>query len=221
MRTKTKKLLLLIGPESSGTRVFAEILSGHPMILGTPQASEHYDVLDDVWKELGAGHIERARRAFPDLQEAEYVLTRRSMPHARAINEAARFMDFANLWGLHELCRRLGLDLVLLITTRSAAANLASWTINRASPGGSLKRAKEQYHAAYRYLFEFLIKSEVPFFFLSLEALLLDRQEYVQSVFQLLGLYPPQHIVELDIRAEVNWQRYAWYSEQGKYGSIC
>jgi hypothetical protein len=127
-------------------------------------------------------------------------------------------MDFVNIWGFHELCRQLGLRLVVLITTRSTAANLASWTLARISPGGSLEKAKEQYQAAYQCLFEFLVRSKAPFFFLSLEALLLDQQDYVQSIFQLLGL--SAHPVELDLQTQVNQQRYAWYSEQENRGIL-
>jgi hypothetical protein len=140
------------------------------------------------------------------------------MPHAGATTEAAQPMEFPNLWLLQDLCQHMNLELVILITTRSTAANLASWTLNRASSGGFIALAKKQYQSAYRYLFGFIFRAQVPFFFLSLEALLLDEQKYIQSIFQLLGL--SEYPVMLDLHPDVNQTRYKWYSKQGTKGDM-
>jgi len=211
-----RKLALVIGPESSGTRILTAILSQHPKILGTPDASPHGDVLDEVWRQIAQGDVEKAREVFPNPADRECVLTRRSLPHALNVGEPARYMDFSNLAGLHALARQLGLDLILLITTRSTAANLASWTATRSSPGKSLDKARQQYFASYLHIFSFLQETGVPFFLLSLEAFLLDRHEYVQSVFQMLGL--DFHPLEITARADVNRSRYWWYFTQREQG---
>lgn len=213
-----KKLVLVIGPESTGTRVFTEILSNHPDVLGTPEALQHVDVLDEVWRELESNSLRGAMHALPGFQDVQCILTRRSIPHAKAVAETARPMDFPDLWSLYDLCQQMKLKLVILITARSTAANLASWTINRASSGGFLELSQKQYQAAYRCLFGFLFRAQAPFFFLSLEALLLDRQDYIQSIFQLLGL--PEYPVDLDLHPEVNQKRYSWYSKQGAKGDM-
>jgi hypothetical protein len=201
-----KKLCLLIGPESSGTRVFTSVLSEHPQILGTPEAAGHLDVLDDVWLALESNHLRGALSAFPDLTDYQCVLTRRSMPHARVYGEPAIYMNFANLFALKKLCDKKGLDLVLFITSRSYLPNLRSWTQNRLSAQRSIDKAELQYQASYRYLFDFIHRSRLPYYMLSLEGLILDGQEYVQSLFQILGL--ERHIVPLDLKPGVNLKYY-------------
>jgi hypothetical protein len=213
-----KKLALVIGPESSGTRILTEILSEHPDVMGTKEASTMVDVLDEVWKAIDEGDMARARERFPDLEDRTCLLTRRSMPHSLEVGASARYLDFADLWALYDLCQEMDLELILLITTRSTAANLASWTVCRASTEKSLERAKKQYHLSYHYLFGFLLRAEVPYFLLSLEALVLDRLEYVQSVFQLLGL--TFHPMRIDVKSDVNRERYWWYFNQGAEGSL-
>lgn len=209
------RLVLIIGPESTGTRLFTSILSQHPQVLGTPDAKEHDDLLDEVWLKLEEGNMESALACLPDLQGYEYLLTRRTIPHGQPHVNGTTLMDIPPLQALQCLCVQAGLDLILLVTTRSTAANLASWTLARASSGGSLKRVQWMYRSAYWYIFDCLFRhgGRAPFLFLSLEALLLDQQAYIQSVFQLLGL--PSFCVELDLDTEVNRKRYEWYTEQG------
>lgn len=206
-----KKLCLLIGPESSGTRVITSILSQHPHVLGTPEASGHLDILDDVWLALESNHLSAALSAFPAMQDYQCVLTRRSMPHARVYGEPAIYMNFSDLFALKKLCDKKQLDLVLFITSRSYIPNLGSWTQNRLSAQRSLEKAELQYQASYRYLFDFIHKSRLPYYMLSLEGLILDGQEYVQSLFQILGL--ENYTVQLDLRPDVNLKYYAAYGK--------
>jgi hypothetical protein len=208
-----KQLWLLIGPESSGTRILDSALSLHPSVLGSPEAIGHLDVLDEVWQALEAKDVSRAVDAFPDASAVTHIITRRSMPHAHVFGQPAIYMDFPNLKGLLQVCRRLDFELVLLITTRSPIPNLLSWTQSRLSAGRDFNRAKNQYQASYRYLFDFINKHNVTFYFLSLEALLLDQGEYIQSLFQLLGL--PEAEVELSLRPAVNQKHYELYDRSG------
>ena len=212
---RVARLALIIGPESTATRLFTSILSQHPQMLGTPDAKKHDDLLDEVWAKLKGGDIQGALTCLPDLQGYEYLLTRRTIPYGGQSGVDATPLDIPPLQALQRLCKRTRLDLILLVTTRSTAANLASWTLARASSGGLLKRAQWMYRGAYWYIFDFVLhyRGRLLFFFLSLEALLLDQEQYVQSVFELLGL-APFHI-ELDLNTDVNEKRYEWYSEQG------
>ena len=213
-----KKIILLIGPESSGTRIFTEVLSGHPLILGTLNATEHHDVLDAVWRALKSGDLDLAKYLLPDLKDATCLLTRRSMPHGEYIGHTPQPMDFPNVESFHQLCQLIELPLVVLITTRSTAANLASWALARSTSRSSIQLAMMQYREAYLHLFRFLTKSRVPFFFVSLEALILDSQKYLQSIFQMLGL--PMHHMKLELKLEVNKKRYEWFEKQGKKGCL-
>ena len=206
-----RKLVLVIGPEATGTRVLTEILSQHPNILGTSNASSHHDCLDLVWKELETGNIDKAVSLMPDLQEFECVLSRRSMPHSLEVGKAAKYMKFSKLKNLRKLCLKMNLDLILLITTRSTVAHLAAWTLTRASTQKTWSRAEQQYRRAYLYLFSFIKKYHTHFYFLSLESLLLDREKYIQSLFQLLKL--PPYELSLDLNSQVNYKRYDWYTE--------
>jgi hypothetical protein len=202
-------LCLLIGPESSGTRFFESVLSAHPLVLGTPDALEHGDVLDPVWQALESGNVRAAIEAFPPTSGKLCVATRRSMPHADVFGEPAVFMQFPSLWSLHTLSKHMNLDLTVFITSRSPVPNIASWAQSRLSVDGSFEKAKAQYQAAYRYLYNFIGRSGVTSYVLSLEALLLDQQHYAQSIFQLLGL--PPHPVKLDLKQDVNRKHYGWY----------
>ena len=206
-----KKLVLVIGPEATGTRILTEIFSQHPKILGTSDASSHHDCLDLVWKELETGNIEKAIELMPDLQKIECILSRRSLPHSLEVGKPAKFMKFTNLKNLRKLCLAMDLDLILLITTRSAIAHLAAWTLTRSSTQKSWSKADLQYHQAYLYLFSFIKRYKTSFYFISLESLLLDCEKYVQSIFQLLDLSPYQ--VSLNLNSQVNHKRYDWYSE--------
>ena len=206
-----KKLILVIGPEATGTRVLTEIFSQHPKILGTSNASSHHDCLDLVWKELELGNIEKAIELMPDIQEFECILSRRSLPHSLEVGKAAKFMKFTNLKNLRKLCLAMNLDLILLITTRSAVAHLAAWTLTRSSTQKTWEKADLQYHQAYLYLFSFIKRYKTSFYFISLESLLLDKEKYVQSIFQLLDI--SSYEVSLNLNSQVNHKRYDWYSE--------
>jgi hypothetical protein len=211
-RTKTykAKLCLLIGPESSGTRVFTSIFSEHPLILGTPEAQGHLDILDGMWQALETKDYKQAMKVFPDYGEKQCIMTRRSLPHALVFGKPAQYMDFSDLWSLKRFCDKMHLELVVLITSRSPIPNLASWTGSRMSVERSALRAKAQYHASYCHIFDFIQKAKVEYYMLSLEALILDGQDFVQSVFELLGL--PGHPIQLALKEDVNRKYYGKFS---------
>ena len=206
MNEKKRKILLIIGPESSGTRIFTDILSQHPKILGTKNASTHIDILDDFWDFIEKNEIKKAVKIFPNFDDYEYILTRRSMPHGQKVNEAAKYMKFPNLKGFYQVCKLMNFKLLILITTRSVVANLLSWTHQRASAEGSFKKASIQYREAYKFLFSFINQNNIPFYFVSLEAFILDTHDYLNSIFQLIDLSNIK--MEIKERRDVNEKRY-------------
>lgn len=202
-----RKVLLVAGPESSATRLFLEALARHPCVHGhAPAGRDHGDVLDGVWEALEAGDVETARLRFADLEERDVIATRRSFPHGRRPGEAARYLEFVDLDRFASFCRAVGRELIVLVTVRSPAANLASWIARRASPQGSPEKAMRQYQAAYRAIFAAIGRSGCPFLLLPYEALLCDGESYLRSIFRLLGL--PDRAVPIEIRPGRNQAGY-------------
>ena len=154
-------IILICGPESSGTRFIAECFSQHPMFKGT---KGHDDPLDDFW-------------TGGKLPKGNYV-TRRSIPSGLP-GEKARYMSFPPL-------RRLRGDIFAVVTVRSPFANIASWVAGRLSTGGSREKAWRQYEAAYRRLFLWL--QDIPYLVLPLEAVVLDGEKAINGCFRLMGL---------------------------------
>lgn len=185
----SRDLLLIVGPESSATRLFLEVLSGHPAVKGNPHAvRDHRDALDEVWNALGNGDMDSARARLAELPDRERIATRRSLPHGARPGAPASYLRFPDLEGFADLCRQAGRPLTFLVTTRSAAANLASWTLSRDSTAGRFERAVHQYQAAYRAIFRAIEASDRPFYLLSYEALSSEGEAYVRSLWTLLGL---------------------------------
>jgi hypothetical protein len=205
-----KIICLLIGPESTGTRLFASVLSEHPKVLGTPGATAHLDILDPVWQALEQNRVSEAIRIFPDYTDKQCIITRRSLPHAARPGQPARYMHFVDLGRFNQLCKRMQFGLVLLVTSRSPIPNLYSWTNNRLSAAGSYKRARAQYHASYCHVFDFVRKHRVQYYIVSLEALIMDGQNYVQSLFQLLGL--SEYKVGLALNTDINLKYYGLHA---------
>ena len=80
--SERKKMLLLLGPESSGTRVFTSILSKHPKVLGTPEALGHLDVLDPVWQSLENLKTKEASQKIPKLDDQDCAYRHKTDRHA-------------------------------------------------------------------------------------------------------------------------------------------
>ena len=197
-------IVLVLGPESSGTRVYTEMISRHPDVLGTQEASSHTDHMDDVWYCVEKGNYKKAVRKFPKSNK-KIILTRRSMPHARKNKNNADAMDFPNVKGFVELCERMNKSVVLLITTRSPAANLMSWKRSRSSTKNSYKIAFEQYQKTYLKLFSVVRKYDLEYFLINLESIPLDGNKYVKSLHKLLGLKPEKTNVKKKLSVNSKW----------------
>jgi len=210
----TNRVLLVVGPESSATRLFADVLSAHPNVKGVGDAaSTHADLFDAVWQALRGKSPDEARDAIPPARTGEVLLTRRSMPHGPEPGGSARYLEFEPFGDFVDLMRSASLEPVFLVTTRSPAANLVSWTLRRDSSDGDFSRARRQYQESYGRLFETIHGKGVPFLLLGYEAFLLERGAYVQSLFQLLGLPPAD--VDFPLETGRNSDAYAWLREKG------
>ena len=208
-----QKIVLAIGPESSGTRVLTRVLSAHPQICGTSDAEKHADVLDDVWYAIEKGRLATAETLFPRT-DAPVILTRRSMPHGIKPGKPAKYCHFAKLDQFREVVHLSGRRLVVLVTVRNPIANLASWSTQRASAGRDISKAFVQYEESFNYLFRFLRGSKTPFMVAPLESLILDKLDYINCMFKALGVDPLQEI-DYEPRIGVNKKHYEWYMQNG------
>jgi hypothetical protein len=206
------RVIVVVGPESTGTRAFTEVLSAHPLVAGTHDAHLHGDLLDPVWEALGEGDRVEAARRMRLQSERPIVVTRRSLPHGPRPGAPAEYRRFPPLQAFLDVTATCGRHPVVLITTRSPLANVVSWARERSSARNDLSAALRQYWAAYRLLFGICAKGTFPFHMLSLEALALEGAEYVKSLFTLLGLPPTEAPLDVIQRADVNLRRYrdAW-----------
>ena len=182
MARKPSSVVLVTGPESSGTRWIAGVLGQHPSFDHAPKGG-HKDPLDAFWAlethELPSGMI----------------LTRRSLP-AGVGNHVARYMQFEDFSALNNAAD----SLTVIAVVRSPWANISSWTKNRASVSGDRNRAKEQYHAAYRHIHPWID------YYLPLEAVILDGSDALSGLCRLMGF--PEHRFDLHPDMEVNKKHY-------------
>ncbi len=196
----SQPVLLVTGPESSGTRIVTEILAQHPQVFGTRDAQNHHDVLDPVWQLLAHREWRPAVRALADYPRDKALLTRRSMPHGSRPGSSAEYCRFPDLDGFARLCAQAKRPLRMLVTSRSPAACLASSVAQRASVAGSYELAGSQYLAAYNEIFAVAQQQAIPYWIVSVEALVLDGDAYIQSLFRLCKL----PIAEVDLRSAGN-----------------
>lgn len=187
-RVDAMPVLLIAGPESSGTRIFTDIFSRHPLALGADAALEHQDLLDDVWRLLARKRRRAAVTVLSALPRDRVIVTRRSVPHGAMPGVAARYGEFPDLHGFVAACRSAGRSVIVLVTSRSPAACIASSVAQRASVGRDPERARRQYAAANAAIFDVVVRRRLPFLVLSVEALVLDGDEYVQCLFRMLGI---------------------------------
>ena len=207
-----KKVLLVIGPESSGTRWIARLIGSHPAVLGRTGeggTAHQADALSDVWNGLMSEPLPR----LPDFGNCSAILTRRSLPHGPAGGGPAAYLEFVDLERFHDVCVRDKAELFVIVTSRSPAAHLASWTLERASTGRDWERATQQYRAAYGHLFRFLVNRDVKYLMTSMEGFALDGGEYLNGLFRLIGL--PEHDVPIELQ-DANAKRYDWHRDSGK-----
>jgi hypothetical protein len=183
-----KLLVLVIGPESTATRAFTKALCEHDGILGTKNPSEHADILDPVWFQLERNDLFAAISHFPANENAKIIVTRRSIPHGPAPGVSAQFLSCPNIDLLQSLCGELGYQIFVLVTSRSPVPTLLSSVKNRASVGGDIQRAYQQYQMAYRRIFNWVSKHDLEYFLVSAESFSIDKEDLIDSLHKYFGL---------------------------------
>lgn len=209
---RAPRVLLVIGPESTGTRILTTTLSQHPAISGSPDAVEHEDCLASVWRCLERGDVDAASSALR-ANEHPLILTRRSLPASARAGIGARFCDFADLDAFADVAARAGRSVTVFLTVRDPLANLASWVQSRYSTQGSLASAHTQYREAIAHAVDFVTRRDIPYLITPLEALGAGGASYVNGLFSVLGLEALDE-VRYEHRPDVNTKHHAWIREQ-------
>ena len=201
-----KKCLIVLGAESSGTRIVTTALSTLKDADGCSTALDHDDLLDEVWDAVARGKKRHARNLLGQLAQHNILITRRSLPHGRLDNLPAQYMVFPKLKQMIKFLQKEGYEVNLMITTRSAAANIQSWAKNRLSAGKDLQKAINQYNASYRLVFKAIEATEVRYYFVSLEGLYLEGVDYLNSVLPLFGIF--EKLEPIPLKDSSNPERY-------------
>ncbi len=210
--SRAPRILLVIGPESTGTRVLTTTLSQHPAISGSPDATEHEDCLAEVWRHLEVGDSDAALATLR-ANDHPLVLTRRSLPASARAGVGARFCEFVDLDAFADVAARAGRSVTVFLTVRDPLANLASWVHNRHSTQGSLASAHTQYREAIAHAVDFVTRRDIPYLVTPLEALGTGGAAYVNGLFSVLGLEALDD-VRYERRPDVNTKHHAWIREQ-------
>ena len=197
-------MLVVVGPESSGTRVMAKALEEHPKIAPA-YVGKHDDALETVWEHLIRRDPVGAREALPP-PAGGVLMTRRSLPHGALPGSQAEFMVFPPLGAFTEVCQDVGYQVVYIITSRSPHANLHSWASQRNSTQGHVAKALQQYHEAFPYILTTAHRLCVPYVMTSLEGLIHEGTAYANGIFCMLGLKPIDK--DLQFNEDVNQKRY-------------
>lgn len=181
----SSRLILVTGPESSGTRWIASLISQHPQVdIGTD--GTHADPLDDFWNYR------------TDVVPKGTIVTRRSLPAGRN-GDAARYLDFDDF-------DRLPLnDLKVVVTVRHPWANARSMAHSRKSVRQNMSSAVNQLWAAYLHVFDYLRRHHIGYVLLPIESVVVDGSDAIRALFPLLGLEPYTVKVEADSRVNYKW----------------
>ena len=86
-----------------------------------------------------------------------------------------------------------------------------SWRDKRASANGSLKKAMDQYQKVYPYIFHAVAVTNTPYLVIPQEALVLDKYDFVKSLFSFIGLDAPSKDLIPEIGREINKKYYESY----------
>lgn len=197
-----QRVILVTGPESTGTRVLANALIS---LLGGPaKLDDHFsDMLGDVWLQLNAGI---SPLDLLVAKKDDVLITRRSIPCAMKEKGPAQYMVFPPFEAFYSLLEQAHFDVLTLITVRDPMAALKSAARNRVSCKRDLFKARNQYEAGLRHLMQAVLSHPSPFLFVPLEALALGKAEFLYSLLEGMALHPqkPANAVEDAIRTSVN-----------------
>lgn len=159
-----KRAYLVLGAESSGTRLVTRLLVG----AGCHGSDEHFD------QPFDAGVPEDG----PDL-----VVWRRSVPHDGEISSLGGM--------IHEL-RGVDYNVMAVVTVRDLYATSLSQVNARHVPNTEM--AEAHVRIAYRHIFAALMAHLVPYVIVPYESLVLHGQQAIIRLYRHLGLGIPNAI---------------------------
>ncbi len=206
-----KKIILVIGPESSATRAFSHALNNHSSIYKTaePVRNNHSDILDEFWLNIETEDLHKAKELFPEIPSGKIILTRRSIPHGLKPGMKAIYKSCPKLQTFKDLCDDLQYQILLIITSRSLVPNLISWSSERSSANGSFSKAFVQYQMAYREIFKFIEHNDLAYLLVSAESLSLDQEDLIKSIYSILGFSEKNFSIKA--KPDLNFDRYKQY----------
>ena len=179
-----KKVIVVTGPESSGTRWITSVLSQSPHVQGMTNVG-HKDPLDAWWDKDWTASLEAM---VSHKWTTPAVLTRRSYPHG-ADHHIPNYESFLMQ------CKNAGFAPIVLPIVRSPLANMKSWVTSRSSVRGHLGNATKFYEDFYREVLAATAVTQVPFSMISYEGFLLEGPDYANAIYRWLGL--PEHYAEV------------------------
>ena len=213
---KEPDLFIVVGAESSATRLVTEILVSHPNVLGEKNPKNHEDLFDNIWSKLDSEDFDEAKRLMPRIKENLKYITRRSVPHALKPGTSAHYFEFPPLKNFLKIAKNKGFNPLVLVTVRSPIPNLLSWKNNRASADSSLKKSLKQYQSVYPYIFHSISLTKCQYYIIPHEAIMLDSDNFLHTLFELLNLDVGKIDIDLEIKTDVNQKYYKEFIDEIK-----
>lgn len=168
-----KKFIVVVGPESTGTRYCGYWISQNIVGHGK-EYPDHADIYSAVWYELAKGQTKRARRLLMKLNTSDVNLTRISYPgqhgsetrikHAQAFGKEP-LADFL------KLVASMGYEPIVFVTNRDKSKTVKSSHQKRSSTLGSVMIATANYEIALKQIYGTLAGSNIAYRTFDLEDL--------------------------------------------------
>lgn len=166
-----KKLFLIIGPESSGTRITSRFL----IESGCWGSYEHYQILDSAVTSSDVNEIQHLTK------DLSYIVFRQSVPHGQV---------WPNLTDLQSLFQKAGFDVFFIFTIRD-------WIINEKDARQHHAYPKDpQMMLRWRHILKFLPEI-TDFCFFSTSFLFSNPKRALESLSCLTGYKIRPDLVDL------------------------
>ena len=154
------RAFLVLGAESSGTKLFTEILLGAGCV-GDPENEQRWDSQMPVW---GVD---------------DPVVWRRSVPHGE---------KYPDIVAMIERLRGVGCQVYAYVTVRDWTSMLHSRVLGAGIINYEVAAQRAQW--AYPHIFDSINAAHVPYAMVSYEAIVQHGAEYARRILALFGLEP-------------------------------
>lgn len=180
------RAILVLGPESSGTRLVTRILIN----AGCAGSSEHFQPIDYSYRP------DRSQPDYRALLVDPLLVWRRSVPHNGQPLDLGRMKSIL-----------LGYKIDAVVVQRDMYCVVESQVKNKLATNRTV--ARERYDRAYRFIFEQLIAMDIPMYLLSFESLIMEPVQTQHSMLKALGLRVPDMHVRVTDENRKHWDRYS------------